>query len=75
MLLDVMESLDFTHSHSQIYLCSVTLLTRVVLASNSDKVVFFTQCFVINQDFVICREIIEREEYALAFGLGDTPLL
>lgn len=53
LLLDVMEILDFTHSHSQIDLCSVTLLTRVVLASNSDKVIFFTQCFVINQDFVV----------------------
>lgn len=53
LLLNVMESLDFTHSHSQIDLCSVTLLIRVVLASNSDKVVFFPQCFVINPDFVV----------------------
>lgn len=53
LLLNVMESLNFTHSHSQIDLCSVTLLIRVVLASNLDKVVFFPQCFVINPDFVV----------------------
>lgn len=70
-----METLYFIHSHSQIDLCSVTLLTRVVLASNSDKVVFFTQCFKSGLCSLICREIIEREEFALAFGLGDTPLL